>query len=523
MAQLTLTSYLDVRNQIFAMPDTELRDIVIEGWGLVDKVPAILECIQEDLDRAALAGKQERIAERVDRASHCPLLPAMPAVAVDEVRAYPSQHLTLGTGRPRLLDAEAVFILAMCRAHLDSVTSRQALDRIHDSMTLRSYFEARGIPLPSRTTMHTWINCLSASTYEFIYNAQMVSILEDGLDSFDSVTADSFSVWADTAWPTDSAMIYGLLNRAWRRAAKLFEAGMPSFTRGWVSLWLERIHDLDREIAFACGKPGSRRKIRRLYKKLYEFAEKTLVRLDGQFEQLLPAWHEQLGSLPFKTKKRTEECIDSIFADLASAARVVAYSRDRMIEDRKTPMSDKVLSLSDTDAAYIRKGGREAVIGYKPQIMRSRNGFVTAFELQKGNPADSARLVPLTEQHIERCGTIPHTVSVDDGYSSAGNREKLRELGVQIISMNGATGRKVTPEQEWESEEYRQARDNRSAVESQVFTLRYKFHLYTFSRRTLGDVQAELYEKIIAHNLWRAALLRKRAAANERLTDAQTC
>lgn len=523
MTQLTLTSLIDVRNRILAMPDTELRDIVIEAWRLIEKTPVILEYIQQDLDHAALAGKQERIAENIDRASHCPLLPDMPAVAVDEVRAYPSENLTLGSGRPRLLDAEAVFILAMCRAHLDSVTSKQALDRIHDSMTLRGYFEARGIPMPSRTTMHTWLNCLSKSTYEAIYNAQMVSVLEDGLDTFDSVTADSFSVWADTAWPTDSAMIHGLLNRVWTRAAKLFEAGLSTFSRGWVPLWLERIHDLERKIAFSCGKPGSRRKMRRLYRRLYDFAEKTLVRLDRQFEQLLPAWHDQLASLPFKTKERTEECIDSIFLDLASAARVVAYSRDRVLENRNTHTSNKVLSLSDNDAAYIKKGGREAVIGYKPQIMRSRNGFVTAFELQKGNPADSARLVPLTEQHIERCHTIPHTVSVDDGYSSAGNRKKLRELGVKTISMNGAKGRNVTPEQEWESEEYEQARDDRSAVESQVFTLRYKFHLYTFSRRSLGNVQAELYEKVIAHNLWRAAQLRKRAAANETVTVAQTC
>ncbi len=71
---------------------------------------------------------------------------------------------------------------------------------------------------------------------------------------------------------------------------------------------------------------------------------------------------------------------------------------------------------------------------------------------------------------------------------------------------------KVTPEKEWNSPEYKEARNDRSAVETAVFTLRFKFNLYSFSRRGIEDVQTEMYEKIIAHKLWRMAFLRKRAA-----------
>lgn len=519
MAQLTLTSLMDARNRILAMPDTEMKKILLEIFRVLDKHPNIIKLADGDLDRAALAGKRDRIVEAVDRVSGHPALPGMKAMSVEEAHGLDIKTLSLGVGRPRLMDGQAVCILAMCRAHLDSLTSKTARDRILDSQLLGAYFEARGIPLPGRSTMHEWINCLSCNTYESILDAQLAVVLDDGLDDFDSVTADSFSVWADTAWPTDSAMIYGLLARAWKTAGKLRDAGLPSFTEGWVSLWLDRIHELDRNISFACGKPGSKRKIRRMYSRIFEYAEKVMTRLEGQFEKLLPEWEGAIADLPVRLRKRLGERIDSMFNDLASAARAVAYSRDRVEHGRGAAVSDKILSLSDGSAAYIKKGGRQPVIGYKPQVMRSRKGFITAFELQNGNPNDSVRMVPLTKQHIQRTGVTPEDLSVDDGYSSGLNRQQLLEFGVKTVSMNGAKGRKLTPEEEWHSPEYEKARNDRSAVESLVFTVRYKFHLYRFSRRGLENVTTEMYEKVIAHNLWRSALLREQAASQEQVAS----
>ena len=101
-------------------------------------------------------------------------------------------------------------------------------------------------------------------------------------------------------------------------------------------------------------------------------------------------------------------------------------------------------------------------------------------------------------------------MSVDDGYSSSKNRKVLKGMGIEIVSIGGSKGKKITPEIEWDSPEYQQARNARSAVESIVFVLRYKFHLESFSRRGLDGVMAELTEKVIAHNFWRIAYLRRK-------------
>ena len=56
----------------------------------------------------------------------------------------------------------------------------------------------------------------------------------------------------------------------------------------------------------------------------------------------------------------------------------------------------KVLSLSDGSAAYIKKGSRN-LIGYKPQLVRSENGFVTSLiatlEAGAGQSADQVSLL----------------------------------------------------------------------------------------------------------------------------------
>jgi len=515
MAQLSLTAQMDARNRVLCSPDSELKDIMLEAFRLIDYAPAICQRLERVLDQVARAAKKQRLLATAERAAATPALAGLPARTAQDVRTLNPDDLSLAWGRPRGLDGEAVLMLAMCRAHLDSLSSRSAIDRIHDSMTMNGYFEARGRAMPSRSAMHAWVNCLSEECYEYILNTHLHMVRGERLDDMTRVTGDSFSVWADTTWPTDSAMILGLLSRAWHYAAKLSRFGLPSFANAYIPTWIDRIRKLDRQISFACGKPNSRRKLRRLYHRLCNRADLVLRRLDSQMATLLPAWAAGIASLPLFRRQRSAAVLDRVLFDLADAARVVAYARDRVLENRTIPCSEKVLSLSDRSAAYIKKGERDPVIGYKPQVMRSSEGFITAFELDTGNPNDAARLVPLTEQHLARTGVVPAVVSVDDGYSSRPNRQALAELGVQTISMNGATGKRITPEQEWESVMYEAARNKRSAVESLVFTLRYKFHLYRFSRRGIAAVRTEMYEKVIAHNLWRAAVLRKRLAARQ--------
>ncbi len=75
--------------------------------------------------------------------------------------------------------------------------------------------------------------------------------------------------------------------------------------------------------------------------------------------------------------------------DLAALVNVISYCSKRINEEKSTPAKEKELSLSDKSVGFIEKGEREPVIGYKPQLGRSKKGFISAFTLPQGNASDS--------------------------------------------------------------------------------------------------------------------------------------
>ena len=105
---------------------------------------------------------------------------------------------------------------------------------------------------------------------------------------------------------------------------------------------------------------------------------------------------------------------------------------------------------------------------------------------------------------------IASIVSTDDGYASAKGRDKLLELGVKTISISGAKGKKLTASEDWDSEEYKDARRCRSAVESLMFTIKDGFAFGELGRRGIKAVRDELLEKVLAYNCCRTILIRKR-------------
>ena len=77
------------------------------------------------------------------------------------------------------------------------------------------------------------------------------------------------------------------------------------------------------------------------------------------------------------------------------------------------------------------------------------------------------------------------------------------------MCLSGAVGKKITPPELWESEEYIMGRKKRSAIESLMFTLKYVFEFGQLRRRGIDNVRAEMTEEIIAYNIRRKILLQE--------------
>ena len=490
-------------NLFLPVPDTDFREFLDEVAQLLRFAPEIITAIEGDLDAHAREKKKLRLEDRKFFESRTEDLPELKI----EQTEVSGDDLTLGVGRPRL-PAEAVYVFLMLRGFLGSLSTKQSRRFLRESMSLYGWLQSRGLAMPGVSTILDNLNVISQETRELIFDRQIARILGEGLDDFKALTIDSTSVKANSGWPNDAKILTGLLMRVNRLGQKLDSFGLENFRQGWVPRRLEEMDKLEFQICLVAGKANSRAKLKQGYRQLLRRGKKALAALQTEFERFEQVL--DIDTLAPTRRVLLQRVIDQIRSDLSDAQRVIEYASDRVFHEKKRPSTEKVLSLSDGSASYIKKGSRNPVIGYKPQLVRSENGFVTSLLVPEGNAADAIKLVPAIADSIQRTSVVADLVSTDDGYASAKGRDELLALGVKAVSISGAKGKKLTTLEDWESETYRDARRYRSAVESLMFTIKDGFAFGELGRRGIDAVRAELLEKVLAYNCCRSILLRQR-------------
>jgi hypothetical protein len=388
--------------------------------------PEIIVAIESDLDAYAREKKRLRLADKRFMDSRTDDLPTMNI----QERNVLAAELKLAVGRPRM-PGYAVYVFLMIRGFLGSLTAKPARRFLRESMSLYGFLESRGLSMPGGTTILENVNLVSHATREMIFDRQIALILGQELDDFKRLTVDSTAVKANSAWPTDAKILTGLLMRADRLGQKMHLWGLEDFTQGWIPRWLEEMDKGVFQICLVAGKAKSRGKLKKRYRQLLARGRKAADALAVELKRL-----EQRRPLEGQAPSRRvllERVLQQIRADLSDANRVLDYAHARVFHDQKLPSTQKVLSLADGSAAFIQKGNRNPVIGYKPQLVRSENGFVTSLLVPQGNAADAVELVPAICDSIRRTGVVAKSVSTDDGYASAkgcaGRRQFWGEKG----------------------------------------------------------------------------------------------
>ena len=497
---------------LFLLPsDTEMTEFIEEVQNLGELFPEIYRRISEDQDVLAKGKKDIRVLDRCHTREKTSDIPGLRPTSVD--CDHPAA--SLGQGRPRM-SPELVFLFSRLRGYWGSVSDHDAHERMRDSMTLHVLFMNMGVRLPGVTTILENINCVSTSTHNFIFECQLKHIKKEGLDDFLSVQLDSTSVKASSSWPTDAGVILKLLNRVYVCGKKLNRFGMEPFKDFYMPTWQKEL----KALLFEINNTGSKKekKLKSLYNRYLKTAHKALEYLTRTLESRLPG-SEKTDRLP-SVSLALNEILGVMEDDLLALSAVLYYSEERIFNGVVLPSPLKILSISDSSAAFIKKGQRESVIGYKPQLCRSAKGFVTALILEKGNISDSENLSPLVVRHKANTGVTPKLVSTDSGYASKKGYLDCISLGVEDVCIGGSKGKALLPEELWLSEKYVSGRRMRSAVESLMFTLKYVFEFGLPRRRGLENVRNEMIEKITAYNFVKMLRMKKeRRNAEESLLE----
>jgi len=485
--------------------DSDLYAFLEEVHALIQQFPSLLEAVENDLDAHGLRKKAIRVADAQWHASRTPLLPGM-----HEPAQGPEGPLLLGQGCPRT-SGYVVFIAMLLRGYCGSgFKSAEVTSTMMESITLRVFFTNLGIKMPGRSTLTELVNAVSNETRLLALDAQASRALRLDLDDFKTFLQDSTHVDGNTSWPTDSRLMVDLVSRMIRVGEGLERVDLSPIDSAGIRKHLQRMVKLSREIEFSQGKRDGKRTRRRRYEKLLRISKRVHASLTPKVAKLA----EEANALDVRPSRKAsgERAVERLRADLDALQKVCDACEARVFEEKKVPMSEKVLSLSDPDVGFISKGQREPVIGYKPQLARSGAGFISGLRLPQGNAPDSRNLLPMVDEVIARTNVTPTVVSVDDGYASAENNRALEVRNIEVISINGAKGRALTSPSDWESGVFAEARNKRSAVESLMYTLKHCFDFGVVARRGLPAVYAELLEKALAYNICVTVRLRREAA-----------
>lgn len=498
-----------IYNLVQALPDSKLADFAKEVLYLWVKYPEIQTSVQLDLNQKAKQKKLKRLKDKEYEINKTESLPGFTnSVLVPES----ANQLTLQQGAPRTPEL-LVFLFMQLRGFWGSVSDAQAMDNIVESKTMDIVLANLATDMPGRSTIIENINAVTNDSRELIFECQLADVLDTGLDDFKQMLLDSTAVEANNRWPTDAGLIVRLLERVERNFKVLEKFGIAAVPQFYSDKWFEKMNQYHFIINNTSNVKGAPKKRMKYYKLLFEEAGKA-VNYFAKNLQPRKVHAANLDILPSQ-KEIAENIVNAIERDLTDVVYVTEYSKERIFNGKKLPSTEKILSLSDDAAAYIKKGGRTDVIGYKPQLARSGNGFVTALIVESGNPADSAALLPMVEAHIAYTGVTPDLVSADDGYSSQLGFDSVKDLDIEVVSLSGAKGKNILGEELWLQEDYVDARRGRSAVESLMFTLKYVHEFDRMRRRGMDAVRAEMLEKVTAYNIMRAAKMKKEKAELE--------
>src|SRR5271165_4727698 len=503
------------RQLVFLTPiDSQLNDFLNEIHQIACLEPSIVETIDQDLDLHAKKKKLLRLVDEQFLAGQTPDLPKLQL----QLRELKVDELELETGRPRT-DAYIVYLFLMLRGFNGGCKDQNARLLLEESITLRLWLEHLGLALPPASTLSDNLNAVSNQTRALIHQVQLRSILEQGLDDFQKSFIDSTAVEANTERPTDSTILVRLIARVCTTGSNLHRWDLPDMNQIGLLEQLEELRRMSQQIHFLNGKARGDAKRKKVYFQLLRRVRRLRKRLLRDLESVRRNLEGRADLLPSR-RLVGEEALCLIAEDLAALEQAANVCERRVMAQEKVPVAEKIISLSDSDASFIVKGGWNTVVGYRPQLGRSGSGFVTALVLPRGNAADSRHLVAMIKEQITNTGVIPAMTSADDGYSSQEGREEVLGLGVKVVSISGAKGKKLIEAQQWKSQPYRQARAERSAIESLVFTLKEGFEFGEMVRRTHENVLAEMLEKVLAYNISQIIRVRKKLSESQQTQQA---
>ena len=383
------------------------------------------------------------------------------------------------TGRQGL-PAEAVLRCALLKQYRQ-LSYEELAFHLEDSSSFRAFARLPLALCPKKSVLQKTISLIRAETWEQINRILLTDAKQDKIERGAVVRIDSTVCEALMHAPSDSSLLLDavrVMTRLLKQAASLPGGGAVA--------WRNR-QRLAKKRALAIQYIRGKDKKARLYKDLVEATQATIASV-RRVEQHLAlsiesaAWRLEVAHY------------------LPLIERVIDQTRRRVFAGEVVPASDKLISLFEPHADIIVKSHRDVQYGHKLNVTTGKSGMILDLVIEDGNPADSARFLPMLERHVGFYEQAPRQAAADGGYASRENLIQAKAIGVSDVAFHKKCGLTIKDmvKSPWV---YLQLRNFRAGIEAGISCLKRAYGLTRCTWRGIDHFKSYVWLSVVANNL----------------------
>jgi IS5 family transposase len=322
-----------------------------------------------------------------------------------------------------------VILRMLLLKHLYAWSYQETEDEVDQNLILRWFCRLYWAAVPDDTTLIRWANTLKPETLHALNDRVVELARQAKVTQGRKLRLDATCVQTEIHHPTDSGLLVDsvrVLSRFVKRAKGLVAEQMRSVEQTCRSR-LRSAKRVAQQLHRQLRRKGEDKEAeqKQLYQKLVEITEHIVQ----QATRVVAALGQQTQQQATRLRTQAE-------AVLPLVKQVIAQTRSRVLEGKKVPSDQKVLSLFEphTRAIPRHKGGAQVEFGRHVILDEVEGGIITRYEILE-HPNEHGQAIEAVQYHVALFDHPPGTVAGDRGVHSPETAAKLAAAGVKRVAI----------------------------------------------------------------------------------------
>jgi IS5 family transposase len=336
---------------------------------------------------------------------------------------------------------------------------------------------------PSRSTLAENIKRVRQETLAEIHRVILKYAEKQGIEKGRKVRIDSTVVETNIHQPSDSTQLFDGVRVLTRLLSELKDMGH-------TIIFTNHIKRAKRRMLAVKGASNPRDR-RNAYRDLLKVTS------------LCVGYAERAVGVVLEKAEMTDpvcEMVGEISYYIELTKRVIDQTERRVFRGEKVPADEKVVSLFESHTDIIVKDRRETLYGHKVYLTGGASGLILDCVIERGNPADSSRAIPMLKRQNELYGRLPRQASLDGGFASRENLEGAKALGVEDVCFGKKRGLEIS-EMVKSTWVYKRLRNFRAGIEGMISFLKRAFGMDRCTWRGLASFGSYVMASVVTSNL----------------------